>query len=206
MKKFEAFNIKSIPYTLSHEVDMLGNIDSNLCPSDDFCHDKFFVEFIFRPSIPNNIMNWRVFEEDEKIINFLHSEDTFKGSVIDDEQHESLLQSLASEDKPEHSNIIHKNVVRLGKLFDLQEKFRRPTNTKTRSATLLYEAVNHGTQQDPKNINLGKNYRSIERATFMKLFREYKDIFAWTYEDLKTYDEKIIQHVIPLKENAKPFQ
>ena len=40
----------------------------------------------------------------------------------------------------------------------------------------------------------------------MKLFREYKDIFAWTYEDLKTYDMKITQHVIPLKENAKHFQ
>lgn len=40
----------------------------------------------------------------------------------------------------------------------------------------------------------------------MKLFREYKDIFAWTYEDLKTYDTKIIQHVIPLKENAKAFE
>ena len=40
----------------------------------------------------------------------------------------------------------------------------------------------------------------------MKLFREYKDIFAWTYEDLKTYETKIIQHVIPLKENAKPLQ
>ena len=28
----------------------------------------------------------------------------------------------------------------------------------------------------------------------------------WTYEDLKTYDTNIIQHVIPLKENTKPFQ
>ena len=27
----------------------------------------------------------------------------------------------------------------------------------------------------------------------------------WTYEDLKTYDTKIIQHVIPLKEYSKPF-
>ena len=83
-------------------------------------------------------------------------------------------------------------------MFDLQEKFRRPTNTKTRSSALLYEAVNLGTEQDPKNINLGKNCTSAKRTTFMKLFREYKDIFAWTYEDLKTYDTKIIQHVIPL--------
>ena len=40
----------------------------------------------------------------------------------------------------------------------------------------------------------------------MKLFKKYKDVFKWTYEDLKTYDTKIIQHVIPLKEDAKPFQ
>ena len=92
------------------------------------------------------------------------------------------------------------------KLFDLQENFKRPTNTKTRSSTLHYELVNLGTEQDPKNINLGKNCTSVEKATFMKLFREYKDIFAWTYKDLKTYDTKVIQHVIPLKEYAKPFQ
>ena len=91
-------------------------------------------------------------------------------------------------------------------MFDLQEKFRRPTSTKTRSSTLLYEDVNLSTEHDLKNINLGKNCTSAEKATFMKLFREYKDIFAWTYEDLKTYDTKIIQHIIPLKENAKPFQ
>ena len=146
-----------------------------------------------------------MFEDDEQIINFLHFEDMFKGLVIDDEQHEALLQASTSEEKPEHSNIIPKNIVRLEKLFDLQEKFRRPTNTKARSWTLIYEFVNLGIEQEPKNINLGKNCTSAEKAAFMKLFKEYKDIFAWTYEDLKTYDTKIIQHVIPLKENAKPF-
>ena len=40
----------------------------------------------------------------------------------------------------------------------------------------------------------------------MKLFKEFKGVFTWTYEDLKTYDMKIIQHIIPLKEDAKPFQ
>ena len=76
---------------------MLANASSNLFPSDDFPHDKFSIELIYRPSIPDNITNWRVFEDDEQIINFLHSKDTFKGLVIDDEQHEALLQALASE-------------------------------------------------------------------------------------------------------------
>jgi hypothetical protein len=31
-------------------------------------------------------------------------------------------------------------------------------------------------------------------------------VFAWTYEDLKTYDTNVIEHNIPLKEEAKPFR
>ena len=40
----------------------------------------------------------------------------------------------------------------------------------------------------------------------MKLFREFKDVFTWTYEDLKMYNTKIIQHVIPLKEDENTFK
>ena len=77
--------------------------------------------------------------------------------VIDDEQHEALLQASASKEKPKHSNGMPKNIVRLDKLFDLQDKFKRLPNTKTRSSSLLYEVVNLGTKQNPWNINLGKN-------------------------------------------------
>ena len=104
---------------MNSKVDMLYNAASNLCPSYDFSHNKFYVELIYRPSIPDNIMNWRVFEDDEQIINFLHSKDTFKGSVIDDEQHEAILQALALEENPEHGNRMPKNIVMLEKLFDL---------------------------------------------------------------------------------------
>ena len=85
MHKFEYFNIRSIPHSLNSEVDLLANAASNICPSNDFSHDKFSVELIYMPSILDNITNWRMFEDDEQIINFLHSEDTFKGSIIDDE-------------------------------------------------------------------------------------------------------------------------
>ena len=78
---------------------MLANVTSNICPSDDFSHDKFSVKLIYKPPISDNIMNWRVFEDDEQIINFLHSKDTFKGLVIDDEQHEALLQASTSRRK-----------------------------------------------------------------------------------------------------------
>ena len=38
------------------------------------------------------------------------------------------------------------------------------------------------------------------------MIREYKDVFAWTYDDLKTYDPSIIEHTIPLKEGSKPYR
>jgi hypothetical protein len=37
----------------------------------------------------------------------------------------------------------------------------------------------------------------------MELFREFKDVFAWSYEDLRGFDPNVIQHVIPIKEEAK---
>ena len=199
MNKFEAFNIISIPRSMNFEVDMLANSTSNLSPSDDFSSDKFSVELVYRPSISNNIKNWRIFDDNEHIIKFLHSKYTFKGLIIDDEHHEALLQASTLEDKPKYNNIIPKNIIRMEKLFDLQDKFKRPTNTKTSSSSLRYEAINLGTEHNPQTINLGTNCTHVERETFMKLFKEYKDVFTWTYEDLKTYNTKIIQHIIPLK-------
>jgi hypothetical protein len=32
----------------------------------------------------------------------------------------------------------------------------------------------------------------------------FLDVFAWIYEDLKVYDTKVIQHVIPIKDGHKP--
>jgi len=38
------------------------------------------------------------------------------------------------------------------------------------------------------------------------LFKEFQDVFPWSYEDLKSHDTSIIQHKIPIKEDHKPFK
>ena len=63
-----------------------------------------------------------------------------------------------------------------------------------------------GTEAEPKYVNLGKCCSPSERSKFISLFRQYKDVFSWNYEYLKTYDTKIIQHVIPIKVGVKPYQ
>jgi hypothetical protein len=45
-----------------------------------------------------------------------------------------------------------------------------------------------------------------QRVKYIELLREFVDVFAWTYQDVKTYDTSIIEHNIPLKEEAKPFR
>ena len=78
---------------------------------------------------------------------------------------------------------------------------------KNHSSSLQFELINLGTEMEPKYANLGKCCSPAEKDKFIILFKQYKDVFAWTYnEDLKTYDTNIIQHVIPIKSGIKPYQ
>ena len=44
------------------------------------------------------------------------------------------------------------------------------------------------------------------KLKYIEFFKEFSNVFTWSYEDLKSYDTEIIQHKIPLKENQKPFK
>jgi hypothetical protein len=99
-----------------------------------------------------------------------------------------------------------KGVANLENLFDSREIFKGLKNIKTGSSCPIYETINIGTLEKPKNINLGKTMSKEDKKAYLKRFREYQDVFAWSYRELKTYDTRIIQHTIPLKSGVKPFQ
>jgi hypothetical protein len=69
----------------------LANIASKLFPTEGLSPNAFSIELLFRPLILDNITNWRVFDDDQHIINFLHMEDTFQGAVIDEGTHDEKL-------------------------------------------------------------------------------------------------------------------
>jgi hypothetical protein len=91
MQKFSAFNINSIPGLSNSEADLLANVASKLLPAEGLSPNAFSIELLFRPSIPDNITNSRVFDDDQLIINILHMEDTFQGAVIDEGTHDENL-------------------------------------------------------------------------------------------------------------------
>jgi len=59
---------------------------AKLLPNFRLKNNKCYVEFIFRPSGPDNISNWQVFEDDKQILEFLHCEKTFKNVVSDEKR------------------------------------------------------------------------------------------------------------------------
>ena len=68
------------------------------------------------------------------------------------------------------------------------------------------EECNIGSELKPMMIKLSKNLPAHIKIKYIELFKEFSDVFAWIYEDFKSYDTEILQHKIPFKENQKPFK
>ena len=86
---FNALNINAVPSLQNIAADLLATYASRLVPTNNKCS----IEFIFRPSIPDNVKNMRVCDDNEQIIDFLTNEEYFKESIIDEEEHFSHLQN-----------------------------------------------------------------------------------------------------------------
>jgi hypothetical protein len=170
----EAFNITVIPREKNILVDSLATTASRLSPLEIYESSQFTVELLYQPSVPNNISNWKVFEGDEQIINFLTNQDNFKDLAIDDEvfQDQSMETNHhvnQSIDKSK-SHTIPKGIYNLENLFDLKERFKGSKNAKTGSCCPMHETLNLGTPKNPKNVNLSRMISKEERKAYIKLF------------------------------------
>lgn len=87
-------------------------------------------------------------------------------------------------------------------LFDSNDIPKKP---KMKSLRSVIEECNIGSKENPKLIKLSKSLPPDEKLKYMEPLKEFQDVFAWSYEDLKSYDTSIIQHTIPLKKDQKPF-
>ena len=134
---------------------------------------------MYMPSIPENVTNWKIFDDDIQILDFLTVQDTFKEFSIDEVEHEKSLS-----DNIFPSNLIPKSVLNLQRIYDLQDKFKGNPNCKTLSSTLNYKTINLGTEGNPQFSNIGLTCSPEEERDLVKLCKEYEDVFAWTYDNL----------------------
>ena len=112
LKYFHAFNIVSIPRLKNAAADLLSTSAVRLVTSNNRCS----IELLFRPLVPNMITNLRVFDDDQHILECLTNDETFKGEIIDDEDHQVKLK---------FDNFIPKGVGTLERMFDLNDNFQK---------------------------------------------------------------------------------
>ena len=63
-----------------------------------------------------------------------------------------------------------------------------------------------GSPGQPRYINPSTHLSADQNTEYCSLMRQFANVFAWEYSDLKTYDKKIIQHKIPLEKETIPFK
>lgn len=142
---FYSFNITVIPRLQNASADFLANVASNLIPSEDFNPYRFSIELIFKPSIPDNITNMWVFNDDNDIINFLTYEGIYEYRVIDEQTHDLEINKYFKGDNLRIEIFIPKSIVKLEDFYDLEYRFKKHVNSKTNSPTMNYEIINLGT-------------------------------------------------------------
>ena len=97
-----------------------------------------------------------------------------------------------------------KQVVSLERDFDKLDGHKQREVLKKKLCDHL--EVNIGTIEEPRMVKIGKTTPIEERVEIVKFLKEYRDVLAFSYDELKVYREDVIQHVIPLKEETKPFR
>ena len=63
--------------------------------------------------------------------------------------------------------------------------------------------INIGIDKDPKLIKIGNATLKKERNNLINLIKEYIDVLAFSYDELKSYQEDVFQHTIPITKEAK---
>ncbi|XP_057825751.1 uncharacterized protein LOC131037573 [Cryptomeria japonica] len=82
IEDFDAFNIVAVPRSRNQHADWLAAVGAqyDIPNSIKRVCDQQHIKIIIRPSIPDNNVNWQVFESDEQILQFLLEEDVFAAS------------------------------------------------------------------------------------------------------------------------------
>ena len=68
------------------------------------------------------------------------------------------------------------------------------------------ELINLGNEGEEKEVKIGAGLTKEMKQQLYTLLKEFKDIFAWSYEDMPGLDPEIVQHRLPLKPECPPIK
>jgi ribonuclease HI len=199
IEMFDAMDIISVPRDQNSLADSLAVAASTLQPSEDLIKGEGKLEIIFRPSVPDNVDHWQVFRDDKQILRFIHNVQEFSDFNVSYKEE--------GKDYPEEDDSVRnpspRGITALEKIFDMHDMHKKKKEAIKPSS---YIEINIGTEEVPRLIKIGKGTSEKGRKQLISLVNEYRDVFAFTYDELKAYKDDVFQHTIPLKEDTKPFR
>jgi len=149
-------------------------------------------------------------DKNEQTISVETAKQILHPTTFDDKNLQELKQMDLDESAETKSEIIDlkdnfmpTGLTPLEDIFDSNDIPRKP---KMQPLNAVIEDCNIGTTKNPKMVKLSKTLPPDQKPKYIDLFKEFQDVSAWSYEDLKSYDTSVIQHTIPLKPNQKPFK
>jgi ribonuclease HI len=213
---FSSIKVHFIPRTENLHADALAKAASTFSPPT-YVKLKYHIEIRYKPSIPDNVRHWQVFEDDEQIQKFLIAIGEFSETHPDQENQNDPMWIMQEDEDPEtfrekiadhrmlvlKNNQIPKGLIPLQRLFDQNDI---PVKSTLQPQPEEVEDCDIGTGKEARIVKISKFLPPKVKDQYRDLLRQYKDVFAWSYDKLRTYDTSIIEHKIPLKPGVKPFR
>jgi hypothetical protein len=142
--------------------------------------------------LPDNVDSWQFFDTDEQIYRFLQNKEEFKDLHINHELEEETGDIIQLK-----TNKIPPGLFVLESMFDSNDATTYAPSIDSESVRKVQKTIpiNVGTEKDPKLVYIGTHCSLSEISQFMDLLTEFKDVFSWSYEDLKVFDMQEIVHV-----------
>ena len=115
-------------------------------------NEKYEIEVLHRPAIPDNIINWKVFKDDQQVKNFIELKEEFENTHVD-QQNMLVEPKENSKFLKLKNNSMPKCIIPLEKHFDQNDVFKAP---KLQVDEEEVESCNLGTLALPKMIKISK--------------------------------------------------
>ena len=61
-------------------------------------------------------------------------------------------------------------------------------------------------EEDEKMVKISKNLPKKEKGKLVALLKEYKDAFAWSYQEMPGLSPNLVMHKLKVDPNAKPVK
>ena len=61
-------------------------------------------------------------------------------------------------------------------------------------------------EEDEKMVKISKNLSEKERGRLVALLKEYRDVFAWCYQEMPGLNQNLVVHKLKVDPNVKPVK